>query len=420
MQKVQRLAAEAVQIVLSGRSLDAALDAVWRNLAAARSDRAAVQALAYGTLRHLGFLRFALARLAPRPVEDPQLAALLWVAVHQLEHTRAAHYAVVHQAVDSAGAIGGARVKAFANAVLRRYLRSRDELRAAAKHSDEAKWSYPKWWIQKLRSEFGEAAQAALEAGNLHPPMTLRVNRRKIGTDDYLSNLHDLGLGARICGAQAIRLEKPVPVSELPGFSAGLVSVQDAGAQLAAPMLGLAAGQRVVDACAAPGGKASHILELADVELIALDDDPARIDRILQNFSRLGMTANVVCADAADVNAWWDGVPVDRVLLDAPCSASGVVRRHPDIKWLRRASDIGRFCMQQERLLEALWKVLARGGKLLYVTCSIFRDENQTQISAFLSRHPDARQVTGAGGGDGLLLPNTEHDGFFHALVEKV
>ncbi|MGH8679163.1 MAG: 16S rRNA (cytosine(967)-C(5))-methyltransferase RsmB, partial [Burkholderiales bacterium] len=362
---------------------------------------------------------FALARLASRPPQDRSLAPLLWVALHQLEHTPAAHYAVVDHAVDCAGSIGGKAVKRFANAVLRGYLRSRSEIQAAAKRDDEARFSYPRWWIEKAQSELGPAAAAVLDSGNLHPPLTLRVNLRKTSVEDYVAQLRGHALDARVCGVQAVRVEKPVPVDELPGFRDGLVSVQDAGAQRSAPLLELAAGQHVVDACSAPGGKASHILELADVDLTALDSDALRLQRVVQNFSRLGVSGRVIHADAADLDAWWDGKPVDRVLLDAPCSASGVVRRHPDIKWLRRPADIARFCAQQERLLEALWKVLARGGKLLYVTCSIFREENQTQIGGFLSRHADARHLVGAPGIDGLLLPTEEHDGFFHALFEK-
>ncbi|MGH8629537.1 MAG: 16S rRNA (cytosine(967)-C(5))-methyltransferase RsmB, partial [Burkholderiales bacterium] len=378
------------------------------------------KALAYGTLRHLGYLRFALARLASRPPRDSRLSALLCVAIHQLEHTAEPHYAVVDRAVECAAQFAGRAAKPFANAVLRGYLRRRTEIRPAAERDPEARWSYPRWWIDRLRLELGREAERVLELGNRHPPMTLRVNRRRTTPHAYLGKLQAAGMQARAIGPTALMLQQPVPVKELPGFDSGEVSVQDAGAQLAAPLLGAAAGTRVLDACAAPGGKTAHLLELADVELLALDRDPARLLRVEQNLARLGLTARILSADAGDLERWWDGLPFDRVLLDVPCSASGVVRRHPDIKWLRRPQDLAGFGAQQRRLLDALWQVLRRGGKFLYVTCSVFREENQVQIEQFVARHPDARLLPCHEGEDGLLLPSEERDGFYHALLEKV
>jgi 16S rRNA (cytosine967-C5)-methyltransferase len=415
----QRTAAEAVASVLSGRSLSSALESAEEIAGPRGSERAAAKALAFGTLRHLGYLRFALARLAPRAPRDPRLSALLWVAIHQLEHTDEPHYAVVDRAVDCAAQLGGRAAKPFANAVLRSYLRRRAEIRMAAERDPEARWSYPRWWIDQAQREFGARAESVLELGNHHPPMTLRVNRRRIARDDYLHKLRAAGVQARSVGPVAVTLDHPVPVEKVPGFDAGEVSVQDAGAQLAAPMLDVAETMRVLDACAAPGGKAAHLLELADIDLLALDRDSSRLQRVHQNLARLGLAARILEADAGDLGAWWDGTPFDRVLLDAPCSATGVVRRHPDIKWLRRAEDIRRFSGQQQRLLEALWQVLRRGGKLLYVTCSVFREENQTQIDSFVARHPDARLLPCHEGEDGLLLPTAVHDGFYHALLEK-
>ncbi|MEX0960921.1 MAG: 16S rRNA (cytosine(967)-C(5))-methyltransferase RsmB [Burkholderiales bacterium] len=417
MLEVQRLAAQVVAAVLAGRSLNDALEQAQASESLMPSDRAALQALSYGTLRHLGYLRFALSRLAPRQPKQPAIAALLWVALHQLEHTGAAQYAVVDSAVENAGSLGRREMKPFTNAVLRTYLRKREAVLSAAHGDPVACFSYPIWWIERVRREFPERADDILQAGNLHPPMTLRVNRRRVGADRYLALLVEAGLQARRVGPCAITLAQPMPVARVPGFSEGLVSVQDLGAQLAAPMLELSAGQRVLDACSAPGGKTAHILECADVELLALDSDPIRLARVAANLSRLGLSATVKPADAGEISAWWDGRPFDRVLLDAPCSASGVVRRHPDIKWLRRETDIAGFARQQRRLLDALWKVLVPGGKLLYVTCSIFREENQDQIDAFLARHDDARHIAGA---PGLLLPDEEHDGFYHALLEKI
>ena len=426
MQNSQQVAAATIQSVLSGQNLNVALDTVLRSVSLADGERAAARAFSYGTLRHLGYLRFALGRLASRPPKDPSLRCLLLVALYQLEFGHAAHYAVVDQAVESVSAVCGLPLKSFANAVLREYLRKRQEIADAALQDDVARFSYPRWWIDKLRSQLGAQADEILEFGNLHPPMTLRVNRRRIEPADYLALLADNGLSATLVDSTlvdsaAIRLESPMSVEKLPGFAEGMVSVQDAGAQLSVPLLDLQPGQSVVDACAAPGGKTGHILELADVHLTALDKDAQRLKRVGENLSRLGYDARMQCADAADLNAWWDGKPVDRVLLDAPCSASGVVRRHPDIKWLRREKDIQGFARQQSRLLDAMWKIVVGGGKLLYVTCSVFREENQDQVESFLARHANACLLARPADSDGdLLLPAEDHDGFYHALFEKV
>ena len=421
MQQTQQAAAMTVQAVLSGRNLPTVLDSEFRKGLLTDRQRAAVQACSYGTLRYLGSLRFILDRLVKRKPKDERVVSLLLVALYQLEYSKAPHYAIVDHAVKSVSAIAGQPLKPFANAVLREYLRRRKELLEASKRDDVARLSYPRWWIDKLRSQLGSQADSILEFGNLHPPMTLRVNRRQVQPTEYVSLLAEKGIAAKLMPAQAVRLDVPVAVDQLPGFAEGLVSVQDAGAQMSAHLLDLQSGQRVVDACAAPGGKTGHILELADVAVTALDRDASRLERVGENLQRLGLAAQLHCADAAELESWWDGNRVDRVLLDAPCSASGVVRRHPDIKWLRRPEDIAGFGLQQRRLLEALWQVVAGGGKLLYVTCSIFREENQEQVDWFLSRHADARLARQhvCNGGD-LLLPSKEHDGFFHALFEKV
>ena len=420
MHNVQRVAAETVDAVISGKSLNQCLDQHWRRMPQlSRADRGAIQDLSYGTLRHLGQLRAVLDQLATRPITKPRLRTLLLVALYQLEYSEAAPYAVVDHAVDCAVEIGGSPVRAFANAVLRNFQRNREHLLEQAKRSDEGRYSHPAWWVERLRRDFPEDADRLLLLGNSHPPMTLRVNRRQVAPEQYLEELAAAGLNAVLQANGAITLARPVPVEQLPRFSAGIVSVQDAGAQLAAPLLQLKDGMRVLDACAAPGGKAAHILETAAVELTALDIDPSRIGRIHSNLSRLGLQAHVLSADAAVTAEWWDGRPFDRVLLDAPCSASGVVRRHPDIKWLRQPADIARFVAQQQRLLESLWKLVGDGGKLLYATCSIFSEENQQSVDAFAARHPNARVVGGMPGRDGLLLPDNEHDGFYYALLEK-
>ncbi|UCH49466.1 MAG: 16S rRNA (cytosine(967)-C(5))-methyltransferase RsmB [Betaproteobacteria bacterium] len=421
MQQIQLAAAAAVQSVLSGHSLTDALDREFRKGLLTDQQRAAVQACGYGTLRHLGFLRFVLDRLVKRKPKNDKVVSILLVALYQLQYSKAAHYAVVDHAVKSVGAIGGRTLKPFANAVLREYLRKRQDLLDTASRDDVARLSYPRWWIDKLRAQLGQQADLVMELGNLHPPMTLRVNRRQLEPVLYVSMLAEQGFGATWISAEAVRLDEPVSVERLPGFADGVVSVQDAGAQISAHLLDLQPGQHVLDACAAPGGKTGHMLELADVHMTALDRDCERLKRVTENLERLGFRAHIQCADATDLASWWDGTPVDRVLLDAPCSASGVVRRHPDVKWLRRPEDIAGFRGQQRGLLDALWQVVAPNGKLLYVTCSIFREENEEQVDWFLSRHADAlletRHDCQRGG---LLLPSKEHDGFFHALFEKV
>jgi 16S rRNA (cytosine967-C5)-methyltransferase len=249
--------------------------------------------------------------------------------------------------------------------------------------------------------------------------MTLRVNPRRLTTGQYLARLAERGLAGEIIGPQAILLERPVPVESLPGFSVGEVSVQDAGAQLAVPLLDVQPGMRVLDACAAPGGKAGHILELADCALTALDNDPARAPRISDNLARLGFSARVACADCLLPAGWSDGGLFERILLDAPCTASGVVKRHPDIKWLRRESDIAALAAIQKRMLDVLWQQLAPGGKLLYATCSVFPQENAQTIESFLARSDGARRLPLAELETGQLLPDARHDGFFYALLEK-
>jgi 16S rRNA (cytosine967-C5)-methyltransferase len=424
---VQRLASRVVAEVLAGASLAECLPRALREAAAPPStERAALQDLSYGTLRHLGEINFYLDALLSRPLSDAPLRALLQVAIYQLAHTRAAAYAVVDQAVEAAMSLGFASARGLVNAVLRNFLRQRDALEARAARDEVAHYSHPRWWIERLRREYPRDWAGVLEAGNTHPPLALRVNARRTSRDECLAELAAAGIAARPSGPLALTLEAPVPVERIPGFSGGRVSVQDAGAQLAAPLLGLAPGQRVLDACAAPGGKAAHILETAAVELLALDSDGARLQRVRENFARLGLEGTIACADAVRVGDWWDGRAFDRVLADVPCTASGVVRRHPDIKWLRRESDIERFAARQEALLDALWQVVAGGGRLLYATCSVFAEENGNRVARFLERHPDARiqPLPGLRGTAeapaGQLLPDHQHDGFYYALLEKL
>jgi 16S rRNA (cytosine967-C5)-methyltransferase len=343
-----------------------------------------------------------------------------------LQHTRAAPYAVVDHAVRCAATLGKPQASGLINAVLRNFLRKREALLAKASLKDSGRYAYPTWWVDKLRNQYPRNATDILAAGNLHPPLTLRVNRRRTTRDDYLQLLARHEIAATAAGNEGVTLVRAIAVERLPGFADGLVSVQDAAAQQAAPLLDAQPGMRVLDACAAPGGKTTHLLEIADIELTALDHDAARLERVRQNLQRLGLHAAVVVGDAANTAAWWDGRPFERILADVPCSASGVVRRHPDIKWLRRAGDVAKFAQQQKVMLDSLWRLLASGGKLLYTTCSIFLEENSLQVADFLTRHADAKQLplcgvhTLEGTPDGQLLPDDEHDGFFYALLQKI
>ncbi|MCC6879654.1 MAG: 16S rRNA (cytosine(967)-C(5))-methyltransferase RsmB [Rhodocyclaceae bacterium] len=412
-------AALAVAEVMAGRNLNEALAELWRrwpNLPPGQ--RGAVQDLAYGALRRFGRDDFQLARLMQKPPAAP-VRALLLVALARLAVRPEEAHTVVDQAVEAAGALQRGKFKALVNGVLRNFLRRRAELEAAAGEDEAARWQHPRWWIARLRREHPGEWQSILEAGNGRPPMTLRVNRRRVAETDFLARLLAADIEARPLEGGAIRLARPLPVERLSGFAEGLCSVQDAGAQRAAALLDVHDGQRVLDACAAPGGKTAHILERAAVELLALDADAGRAVRVSENLLRLGLAARVAVADCRETAAWWDGRAFDRILADVPCSASGVVRRHPDIKWLRRASDIARFARAQAEILDALWRVLAPGGKLLYATCSLFAEENERQVAAFAARQEDCMRLPVAGAPGLQLLPNEEHDGFFYALLEK-
>ena len=354
--------------MLAGRNLSHALSTIWaRHPGLLGRERAAIQDLSYGTLRHYGQLQAVLTLLLDKPPKDEALRYLLLVALYQLEYSKAPAHAVVDHAVRTAIAINLGHAKGMVNAVLRNYLRKGDSLLQQIISDEMAHYSHPLWWIQKLQQQYPHNWEAILHTNNQHPPMTLRVNQRAIDVEAYRQLLQGADIGAEIVGAAALHLAQPVPVDRLPGFRDGLVSVQDAGAQYAAPMLDVRDGMRVLDACAAPGGKTTHLLELAEIDLTALDNDPARLERVAQNLQRLKLNATLRLGDAAEPQAWWDGRRFERILADVPCSASGVVRRHPDIKWLRRASDIAQFAAQQAVMLDALWRCLESGGKLLAV-----------------------------------------------------
>ena len=413
-----RDAAQMVARVAAGASLAGEFERIAEEGSA--TPRAALIDLTHGTLRRYGRVQKIVAELSRRESSDPLLDALLWCSLYALESARYAEYTVVDQAVRACRLLQKWNAKGYVNAVLRGALRSRVALETRIRADPEAFHQHPRWWIDALRSAYPGEWEQVLAAGNMHPPMTLRVNRRRIAVEEYEAKLAAEGIAARRIVPDALLLDRPIPAERLPGFATGEVSVQDAAAQRAALCLDLAPGQRVLDSCAAPGGKAAHILETADVELTAIDADAARIERVSRNLERLGLAARrIVHADCRQPPQWWDGMPFDRILADVPCSASGVARRHPDIKWLRRAQDVAAFAARQGAILDALWQVLGPGGKLLYVTCSVFPQENEAVVEAFLRRAPRAGRLELADGNPAQWLPGAEHDGFYYALIQK-
>lgn len=412
-------AAEAVSAVTEGRTLDAALATCWQKHAPQPGQRGAIQDLTYGALRAYGRGDFILRQLLRTPLADAHMRSLLLVTLYRLDSRSEDRHTTVDQAVNAAATLAHGKYRALTNAVLRNALRQRHDLRAAAAEDDIARWQHPAWWIQAVRDAYPQQWQGILSAANERPPMTLRANHRHGDAHAYVARLATAGIEARALDDTAVLLAQAQHVDTLPGFNDGHVSVQDFGAQQAARLLGVQPGMRVLDACAAPGGKTAHLLERADIDLTALELDPRRAQRITENLQRLQLKASVKVADCADVSAWWDGKPFDRILADVPCSASGVVRRHPDIKWLRRPADIGSFATSQQRILDALWQSLAPGGTMLYCTCSIFPQENDKQVAAFVGRHADALRMDVDGQPALQLTPGPEQDGFYYALLQK-
>jgi 16S rRNA (cytosine967-C5)-methyltransferase len=376
----------------------------------------AIRDLAWNTLRNYGRGDLTLAHFLSKPLPTP-VRALLLVAIQRLEQRPEQAHTVVNQAVDAVSR-QNAGLKGIVNGVLRNILRQSDNLPMWRAVDPVAHYAHPAWWIERVRRQYENDWEAILAASNLHPPMSLRVNRRRATVDGYMSELAAAGIRARRLANDALLLERPQPVSRLPGFEEGRVSVQDAGAQWAAIWLEARNGERVLDACAAPGGKSAHLLELGDIELTALELDPVRARRIHANLARLGLNAAVKVADCRFPGDWWDGRPFDRIIADVPCSASGAVRRHPDIKWLRRETDIAAFAAQQASIINTLWHMLALGGTMLYVTCSIFEDENRRQIECFLAKHSDA-ELSAPQIRIHSILPTTDHDGFYYARLRK-
>ncbi|MGK2914285.1 MAG: 16S rRNA (cytosine(967)-C(5))-methyltransferase RsmB [Porticoccaceae bacterium] len=395
-------------------------------------DQGLLQELCYGTLRWYPRLRLLVGALLAKPLKaaDADIAALLACALYQLTWTRMPAHAAVNETVATCAALGKPWAKGLANAVLRRFGRERETLEAALADDPEYQSAHPRWLADSLRAAWPAEADALFAANNGRAPMTLRVNLRKTRREDYLQALASAGIGAlpTASGDAGIQLTAAVAVSQLPGFDKGLLSVQDEAAQLAAILLDLAPGQRVLDACCAPGGKTGHIFEREPgvAELVAIDSDASRLQRVRDNLQRLGLSATLRAADARNTSDWWDGEPFARILLDAPCSGSGVIRRHPDIKLLRTATDITQLAALQLELLNRLWPLLAPGGKLLYATCSVLPAENDDVIAQFAAARTDVDSLPIAIGvgcastcGRQLLPQLDGHDGFYYALLQK-
>lgn len=422
----------AAAMAAAARALDAVVgergciaEVALRELDLDPGERGAVRALHSGTLRW--YLRLAPlldALLEPGQRMAPLVRAVLTVALHQIEYSRARPESVVNIAVDAVRTLGQGNASGFTNALLRRYLRERAALAERFDRSEPARLAHPRWLLKALRSAWPDDIDHIVAANNEQPPMTLRVNLASTTRDAVLAELAAAGIGAAAgAGAASLVMDQPRDVNDLPGFNEGLVSVQDAGAQRAAELLDAQPGERVLDACAAPGGKTGHILERAagELDLTALDCDPQRLERVRENLVRLGYEARLVAADL-NADGWWDNRPFDRILLDAPCSGTGVIRRHPDIKLLRRADDIAGFAATQLQLLERCAMLLARSGRLVYATCSILPQENQDVVERFLRKHHEFQRSAP----DVQLLPYPREngaaaltDGFYYACLAK-
>ena len=423
-----QLVARIIDGVRQGRSLPQQLEQI------DSAQRPGVQALSFHALRWLGLaegVRSQLVRRMPPPLADALLCTSLALALEP-DGGRYEIFTLVDQTVEAAKRGRGMQLQAgFINACLRRFVRERGSLTETASRQPVARWNHPAWWVKRLQHDHPGCWQAVLRAAQTASPMDLRVNLRRISVADFCQRLAQAGIGADATGHAAVRLHHARPVREIPGFAEGFFSVQSVAAQRAAPLLlaGLPdAPLRVLDACAAPGGKTAHLLEhRPDLRVTALEIDPVRAGRIADTLERLGLQAAVRVADAGDVASWWRGEHYDAILLDAPCSASGIVSRHPDVRWLRRATDIGQLTQQQDRLLAALWPLLCAGGRLLYCTCSVFAAEGRDRIDAFLAHNNDAQLLPSPG----HLLPSTgsdagtvgdngtRDDGFYFALLHK-
>lgn len=435
LQQLIELAADVRRRMLEGASLSSALETVSIGLSA--QARAALQSIVYDAIRRRAFSNAAAAGLLSSP-PPPPVMGLLEIAIALVVEGRYSDFTLVNETVNAAR--NNRRTVRFAgliNAVLRRFLREREQISAVLQKDLDVRFNAPLWWIRRIKESHPSNWEEILRIGTLHAPMTLRVNARRITPAAYLEELKARGIPALRVGRSAVMLESPLPVKDIPGFTEGIVSVQDAGTQLAAETLAPQKNEQILDACAAPGGKTAHLLESADCHVTALEIDPKRAELIKSTLLRLGVEATVRAADAAMVSEWHSGREFDAILLDAPCTASGIVRRQPDVPWSRRPEDPARLAREQARLLNALWPLVKKGGRLLYCTCSIFPEEGPDQIRRFTANHGDAQLTAFKGAPTGMMSlvpadhvhelpfnPNAAeplvHDGFFYALLTKL
>lgn len=418
-------------VVTEGRSLAAALPPLLERVTDAR-ERPLAQELAYGTLRWYPRLDALVGLLVPRPLKtrDQDIHVLLLIGVYQLAYLAIPAHAAVHETVEGARALGKPWAAKLVNGVLRNFQRRKAQLAAVLDRDTVTRLAHPRWLLERFRHDWPADWEELATANNVRPPLCLRVNSRRLDRPAYLTTLAQAGVDAVAIAHtdQGVQLKEPTAVERLPGYAEGWFSVQDGAAQQAAALLDAQAGMRVLDACAAPGGKTAHILERQPklAGLTAIDVDPTRLQRVGENLQRLGLQATLVAGDASVTTSWWDGVPYQRILLDAPCSATGVIRRHPDIKVLRQRGDIARLVDGQGVLLQALWPLLAPGGILLYATCSVVADENADQVERFLATYPDAREwpIDAPWGracpyGRQILPGEDGMDGFYYARLVK-
>ncbi|MDO9240760.1 MAG: 16S rRNA (cytosine(967)-C(5))-methyltransferase RsmB [Methylicorpusculum sp.] len=416
------------RVLKEGQSLTAALDQLLPE-GIKPQDKAFVQAICYGVIRQFYPLEFLLNQLVIKPIKDNEVKVLALMGIYQLAYMRVKEHAAVSETV---AALPRKKIwaKSLINAVLRNYQRQQDQLQANLDNDPVLAAGHPKWLITLIQQDWPEQAGTIFLENNRQAPMVLRVNQSRLTRGQYLQRLTDNGIAAAEVSAApaALILEHPVPVEQLPGFGEGLVSVQDAAAQLAAGLLGVDAGHRVLDICAAPGGKTAHLLEIQPelAELVALDCDAARMQRVEENMARLGLNATLLVGDAANPDSWWDGKLFDRILVDAPCSGLGVIRRHPDIKLLRKPDDMAKLVELQASILNAIWPLLLPGGVLVYATCSIHKQENEFQMATFLKAHDDAQEFPieplwgiQASVGRQILTGESGMDGFYYARLRK-
>ena len=424
MNHSQWLSAMILEQVLLGRNLDKSFELIFNKYNNNETENLPqIKDMVYGAVRDLGKSYFYIDKLVKNKIENRCIESLLHIVLFQIIHERSNNFTLVNQAVDAAKKIDHKK-SAFINAVLRNYLRNKDNLQKKLNENESAIYSYPEWWIKKVKNQYPKNWKDILVIGNQRPPLALRVNIKKIKINNYSNILKNNGINHTLVGGECLIINTPLEVSKIPGFLEGQVSVQDLGAQLSAHILDLENDHKVLDACSAPGGKACHMLELNSIQLLAIESDRNRIVKIHENIYRLKLKAKILNEKLSSKNEWWDKKPFDRILLDVPCSASGIVRRHVDIKWLRRISDFKSFGETQLDLLKSAWPMLRENGKLLYVTCSIFEEENRDVIEKFKKYSSNASELnidfpSNIVNIKNQILPSDRHDGLFYALLQK-